>query len=148
MDTNQIDAVRRSFDALSPNADAVAELFYGRLFELDPPLRRLFKADLQGQRIQLMAMLAAGVHGLDRLDTLLPILQALGARHVGYGVRDEHYDSVGSALLGTLAVGLGEAFTPQLRGAWIEAYTLLAAAMKAGARQAGTAAGTAACAAA
>lgn len=143
MNPQQIAAVRGSFARLAPQSDAVASLFYGRLFELDPSLRRLFKPDMAAQRHSLMAMLAAGIAGLDRPATLLPVLHELGARHVGYGVGPGHYDTVATALLDTLAVGLGEAFTPELRADWVAAYTLLAGAMKDGANKTGASAASA-----
>jgi hemoglobin-like flavoprotein len=76
------------------------------------------------------------VRGLDDLDALVPVVRDLGARHHGYGVRDEHYDTVATALLWTLEQGLGEAFTPETREAWVEVYGILAATMKSGARSA------------
>jgi hemoglobin-like flavoprotein len=48
-------------------------------------------------------------------------------------VRDEHYATVGAALLWTLEKGLGAEFTPELRDAWTQTYTTLADAMKAAA---------------
>jgi len=125
--------VRSTFERLAPQADNVAVLFYSRLFELDPALRPMFKPDMAEQRSKLMAMLATGIGSLDRIDALRPALQALGARHLTYGVREAHYDTVGTALLDTLEKGLGNAFTPGARAAWVEAYGLMAGAMKAGA---------------
>lgn len=136
MHSRQIAAVQSSFALLAPQADAVASIFYNRLFELDPSLRRLFTSDMGAQRLSLMKMLAAGVAGLDQPVTLLPVLHELGARHVGYGIQHSHYDTVAIALLDTLASGLGEAFTPALRADWTAAYTLLSGAMKAGAERA------------
>ena len=135
MNAQQIAAVRSSFAKVAPQSDAVASLFYGRLFELDPSLRMLFKSDMAVQRNSLMKMLAAGIAGLDQPDTLLPVLHELGARHVGYGIQHGHYDTVATALLDTLATGLGEEFTPGLRADWVAAYALLAGAMKAGAER-------------
>lgn len=136
MSPQQVLAVQSSFAVVAPQADALARRFYARLFELDPALRRLFKPDLAEQRDKLMAVLGVAVNGLGRIDALVPVLEGLGARHAGYGVRDAHYEVVATALLDTLAAGLGEAFTPTLRDAWTCAYTLLAAAMQAGARRA------------
>ena len=136
MNAQQIAAVQSSFAKVAPQSDAVASLFYSRLFELDPALRGLFKSDMAAQRLSLMKMLAAGVAGLDQPDKLLPVLHALGARHVGYGIQHQHYDTVATALLDTLAAGLGDGFTPALRADWTAAYSLLAGAMKAGAEQA------------
>jgi nitric oxide dioxygenase len=110
-------------------AEAAATLFYGRLFELAPQLRGLFHADIDTQGKKLMAMIAIAVKGLGDLPRILPALQALGARHRGYGVEPWHYATVGEALLWTLEQGLGEHFTPAVREAWTEAYGLLAGAM-------------------
>jgi hemoglobin-like flavoprotein len=82
------------------------------------------------QRRKLMQMLTAAVKGLDRLDQLVPVVEELGRRHVGYGVADEHYDTVGAALLWTFEKGLGNAFTPEVKDAWIAVYGLLAGTMK------------------
>lgn len=122
--------VRESWARVEPIADVAAGLFYGRLFELDPSLRPLFKGDITEQGKKLMQTLAVVVRGLDKLDDLLPAVEALGRRHGGYGVRDEHYATVASALLWTLEKGLGEHYTPEVRDAWTEAYTLLATVMQ------------------
>ena len=130
MTPTHIDAVRASWAAVEPIADQAAILFYDRLFELDPVVRRLFRGtDMQAQRRSLMQTLAVVVKGLDRLDQLLPAVEALGRRHAGYGVRAEHYDTVGSALLWTLEQGLGDSFTPDVKAAWADAYGTLAAVM-------------------
>lgn len=122
--------VQESFAAVMPIADDAAVLFYRRLFELDPSLERMFKSDMTEQRRKLMQMLTAAVKGLDRLDQLVPVVEDLGRRHAGYGVADKHYDTVGAALLWTLEKGLGNAFTPQVKDAWIAVYGLLAGTMK------------------
>jgi hemoglobin-like flavoprotein len=62
-------------------------------------------------------------------------VQALGRRHAGYGVTDEHYDMVAEALLWTLQQGLGEYFTPDVAAAWCSAYAILADVMKAAAAE-------------
>jgi hemoglobin-like flavoprotein len=76
------------------------------------------------------------VKGLDALDQLVPAVQGLGKRHVGYGVTDAHYDTVGGALLWTLEKGLGPAFTPDVKAAWTSVYVLLATTMKGAAKAA------------
>jgi hemoglobin-like flavoprotein len=122
--------VQSSFEKVAPIADTAAALFYGRLFELDPSLRPMFTTDLKEQGKKLMNMLTLAVRGLDRLDQLVPAVQALGRRHAGYGVKAEHYNTVGAALIWTLEKGLGEAFTPEVKEAWIAVYTLLAQTMQ------------------
>jgi hemoglobin-like flavoprotein len=113
MTPTQVGLIRESWAAVEPIADAAAGLFYGRLFELDPALERLFrKTDMDRQRKVLMQTLTVVVKTLDRIEQLLPAVEALGRRHAGYGVRDSHYATVGAALLWTLEQGLGEAFTP------------------------------------
>ena len=135
MNTHQIDLVQKSFADVKPIASAAAELFYARLFVLDPSLRVMFKGEMGKQGQMLMSMIGAAVAGLRNLETLAPVVRKLGARHVGYGVRTEHYATVGTALLWTLEKGLGEKFTPEVRDAWTEAYTLLAEVMQLGAME-------------
>jgi hemoglobin-like flavoprotein len=130
MTPKQIDLVRSSWSAVEPIADPAATLFYQRLFELDATIERLFRrADMAKQRAILMGTLAVVVRSLDRLDTIVPAIEALGRRHAGYGVRPEHYDTVGAALLWTLEKGLGQAFDTDTREAWSVAYGTLAALM-------------------
>lgn len=130
MDQESIRLVQQTWKQVDPIREQAAALFYGRLFELDPSLRPLFKGDMAEQGRKLMNMLATAAMGLDRLDGIVGEVQALGRRHVAYGVQDAHYDTVGAALLWTLEQGLGNAFTPQVKAAWAEAYTLLADTMK------------------
>jgi hemoglobin-like flavoprotein len=122
--------VRESFAKVAPIAPQAAALFYGRLFELDPSVRPLFTGDMAEQGRKLMAMIGLVVANLNRLDQIVPQVQALGRRHVGYGVQPAHYGTVGAALLWTLRQGLGEAFTPDVEAAWTEAYAVLATVMK------------------
>jgi nitric oxide dioxygenase len=137
MTPQQQDLVRSTWAMVAPIADDAARLFYDRLFELDPALRRLFaRTDMDAQRRNLMQTLAVVVKGIDRLETLVPAVEALGRRHAGYGVEARHYATVGQALLDTLATGLGDAFTPEARDAWGEAYGLLSDVMLAAASEA------------
>lgn len=135
MKPKQKDLVQKTWAQVAPIADQAAELFYGRLFQIDPSLERMFdRTDLKKQGRMLMQALSLTVKGLDAPDTLIPILQSLGRRHAGYGVRDEHYDTVGQALLWTLNKGLGAGFTAPVKAAWVEAYTLVASVMKSAAQ--------------
>ena len=139
MTPQQIELVQASFLRVQPIAEVAAELFYNRLFTLDPSLRPLFKGDMKQQGRMLMSVIGVAVNGLRNLDTLAPVVRKMGARHVGYGVKTEHYQTVGSALLWTLEQGLGSFFTPQVRDAWAAAYELLATVMQMGAIEAGSA---------
>ena len=126
----QIALVQETFATIAPIADDAAILFYQRLFELDPSLRRMFPGEMTDQRRKLMQMLTAAVKGLSRLEQLVPVVEDLGRRHAGYGVADFHYDTVGAALLWTLEMGLAQAFTPEVREAWATVYGVLASTMK------------------
>jgi hemoglobin-like flavoprotein len=130
MTTLQIELVQSSFEAVKPIAEVAADLFYTRLFELDPSLRAMFRTDRAEQGRKLMHMIGVAVKGLSRPEQILPAVEELGRRHSCYGVRDEHYATVGAALLWTLEKGLGEAFTPDIRAAWTAVYTLLAETMR------------------
>ena len=132
MTNEQIKLVQDSFRQVAPIAETAAQLFYARLFELDPDLELLFKQNLSEQGRKLMQMLGLAVNSLDRMEQLLPVVQSLGTRHVSYGVRDKDYDTVGQALLWTLRKGLGEAFTPDVEAAWSDVYATLASAMQSG----------------
>jgi hemoglobin-like flavoprotein len=133
MTEHQIALVQRSWERVLPIADTAAALFYGRLFELDPALRPMFRGDLAQQGTKLMQMITTVVRSLDRLERVLGAIEALGRRHAGYGVRDEHYVTVGAALLWTLEQGLGDAWDAELADAWATAYGTLAGAMQAAA---------------
>ena len=139
MRPEQVDLVKGSFATLLPVADEVGKLFYERLFALDPTLRPLFNGDMAAQSRSLMRMIAVAVNGLDRLETIVPAVKALGLRHAGYGVVDAHYATVGEALLWTLEQRLGESFTPETSAAWSAAYGLLAQTMQSAAREAASA---------
>ncbi len=130
MEQQQIELVQSSFAKVAPIAGEAAELFYNRLFELDPDLRPLFKGDITEQGIKLMSMLKTAVAGLSNLDALAPAVQELGVRHKDYGVEDSHYDTVGEALLWTLEQGLGDAWNEEVKSAWTETYVLLSGVMK------------------
>ena len=135
MTPQQIDLVQQTFADIKPIAPAAAELFYSRLFMLDPSLRKMFTGDMGKQGQMLMSVIGTSVNGLRNLEALSPVVRHLGSRHVGYGVKDEHYATVGSALLWTLQIGLKEKFTPEVREAWAAAYTLLSDVMKLGAME-------------
>jgi hemoglobin-like flavoprotein len=128
----QVKLVQESWKHVLPIKDEAAQMFYGRLFELDPGLQVLFKGEMSEQRRKLMAMIGVAVNSLDRVDKLLPVLQELGRKHGDYGVEPKHYDTVGTALLWTLEKGLGPQFTTDVRAAWTETYGVLAATMQGG----------------
>jgi nitric oxide dioxygenase len=126
---HQIKLVQNSFAQVAPIATIAADLFYGRLFEIAPMVRRMFPQDMTEQKKKLMTMLGMVVSGLTKLDALVPAVRALGKRHVAYDVHEEHFAPVGSALLWTLEQGLGDDFTPEVKEAWATAYGILSKVM-------------------
>jgi hemoglobin-like flavoprotein len=134
MTPRQIELVKTSFAKIAPFKEQASELFYCRLFELDPSLRLMFKSDMTEQKQKVMAALATVVAGLEKLDTMLPTVKELGRKHHhDYGVQKRHYEVVGAALMWTLEIGLGSGWTRELAEAWTTAYKTLAAAMIEGA---------------
>jgi hemoglobin-like flavoprotein len=132
MNAQQVRLVRESFALVQPIAIQAAALFYDNLFESDPSLRSLFRGDMAVQGERLMSMIGAAVGLLERPEALVPVLRNLGGRHVGYGVRDHHYATVGAALIETLEQGLGDAFTPEVREAWVTLYGVVSRTMMEG----------------
>jgi hemoglobin-like flavoprotein len=143
LSVEQKELVQTTWLKVMPIADTAASLFYQRLFELDPNLGRLFRnTNMAAQRLKLLQMLSAAVKGLDAIDTLVPVLNNLGRNHVKYGVKDEHYATVGEALLWTLETGLGSIYTPKVADAWTATYSLIADVMRRAAREASAAQAT------
>lgn len=130
MTPTQIALIQSSWAKVVPIRETAAELFYNKLFELDPEVKPLFKGDMREQGRKLMMSLNVVVNGITNLEALVPGIREMGKRHAGYGVEPRHYDTVGAAILWTLEQGLGADFTPDTRAAWTEAYTTLATVMK------------------
>ena len=126
----EVSLVQSSWAKVEPISETAADLFYGKLFELDPSLKELFPDDMVEQKKKLMQTLAVCVNGLNDLGEIVPAVQALGKRHSNYRVKEEHYATVGAALLWTLEQGLGEDFTPETESAWTTVYGVLSTTMK------------------
>lgn len=130
MTPEKIALVQGSWEKVKPISEKAAELFYAKLFELNPAYRDLFPEDMTEQGRKLMAMINTAVNSLNNLEAVVPAVEEMGKRHVGYGVTDADYDVVAEALLWTLGAGLGDDFTDEVKAAWTETYTLLATTMK------------------
>ena len=126
----QISIVQDSFRQVEPIAEQAADIFYTTLFEYDPALKPLFKTDIKAQGKKLMMTLKVAVNGLNDLNKLVHVLHQLAERHVGYGIKAADFTPVGNALLHTLKTGLGDAFTSELREAWVQVIHLVATTMK------------------
>lgn len=134
MTTDEIFLLKSSFQKFSPIAEQATGLFYARLFELDPTLRDFFHGDRAERGSRLLRTIGQAINGVERLDRLVPAARQLGLRQASYQVKEKHYDTIGEALLWTLAKSLGADFTQETRAAWGKTYWLLAETMRAGAR--------------
>lgn len=121
--------VRESFAVVEPQADQVAQFFYGMLFTIAPATREMFPANMQVQRSRLLRALVHVVQMVDRPDDLVPFLRQLGRDHRKFGVVSEHYEAVGMALIAAVKKHSGAAWTDEVERAWAEAYTIMARAM-------------------
>jgi serine/threonine protein kinase/pimeloyl-ACP methyl ester carboxylesterase len=120
--------VAASFARIAPHAGPFSNRIYERMFERHPHLRPLFPADLEAQQRKLFGALQVAIDNLRRPDRLVPLLEDLGKRHAPFGVKPEHFDMLGEALLTAV-----EDFDPLLDDAtrvrWRAAYEDLAAVM-------------------
>lgn len=133
MNSQQIALVRDSWTRVAKHPDQAAATFYGRLFEVYPEVRHLFKGEIDEQGEKLMRMIGKAVAALDDLEPLERVIKMMGARHSGYGVLEEDYPKLADALFWTLEQGLGDDFTPATRAAWVSVYDDLAELMQEGA---------------
>lgn len=121
--------VQESFKVVEKISDVAADIFYQRLFDIEPELRSLFSEDLREQKTKLMGALKVLVNTLDNPDKLIPILEDMGRKHKTYGVVEDHFVPVADALVWTLEEGLGADFTEEVRHAWTALYSAIASIM-------------------
>jgi hemoglobin-like flavoprotein len=122
MTQEQIDLIRRSFDAIWPVRRNLANLFYSRFFELAPDAKPLFPSDMERQHLKLMDMIAAIVGALDKGELFHSLISHTGRQHAQFGVKSSHFVAFGNALIWGLEQQFGDAFTPELREAWVTLY--------------------------
>ena len=133
-----IDALKKSWSTVGSavGLQPAGVLFFKNIFTIAPGAIGLFSfkeefdngsdafyesAKLKAHALKVMETVNVAISALTDLKTLMPVLKSLGKKHVEYGVYPKHYDIVGAALIQTLAMGLGDAFTPALKAAWVEA---------------------------
>ena len=131
-----LESLETSFDLLAPRGDELMDEFYARLFEAAPAVRPLFPDDLKRQKTMLLGALVLLRKSLRDLDAIAPKLRELGARHVAYGTRPEHYPVVGTTLIAAMASLAGDAWTPAFERAWSDAFDVVAGVMLEGATEA------------
>ena len=129
MTGDQADIVRQTWRAVLPVGDTFAELFYGRLFAVDPGLRKLFRGDMVEQGRNLTAMLSVAAANVGKPERIMVALRQLGRRHVAYGVKPKDFQTMEDALLFALEHALIDVFTPEVKAAWQAAYGLLSSPM-------------------
>ena len=115
---------------------AVVLRFYGRLFELAPQARGLFKIGIRAQAAKLMDTLTSLVDALDRFDELRTDLAELGRRHAGYKVEAAHYEVLVTALTWAFGQALGIEFDRETKAAWEQLLRSVSAVMIAGSSEA------------
>ena len=122
--------IRESYAKISGLKLEAGKLFYGRLFKLDPSLQEMFhRAPIETQAEKLMQVFDWVIERLDKPADLKQQLAELGAKHVEFGVKTDHYALVGASLVWTLKSALGKEFPPEAEAAWIELYTYLSGQM-------------------
>jgi hemoglobin-like flavoprotein len=132
-----VDTLETTFDLVTPRGDELMDVFYARLFAAAPAVKPLFAAtDVRRQKAMLLGALVLVRTSLRDTDALVATLRELGARHVAYGARPEHYIVVGEALIASLAEIAGDAWRPEHELAWGAAFAIIADAMLSGAREA------------
>jgi methyl-accepting chemotaxis protein len=132
--TLDLEALETSYDLVAPRGTELMDAFYSRLFAAAPAVEPLFAGtDLRKQKGMLLRLLGLLRASLRNLDSIVPVLHDLGARHVGYGARPEHYPVVGSVLIAAMAEVAGDAWEPRFERAWAAAFDVVAGAMLEGA---------------
>lgn len=119
MTPKQITLVQEAWQKIKPISSKAAEIFYNTLFEMDPPLKSLFKSNIKEQGSKLITMLDAAIKLLDEPEKLQVTIKKLQAKNIVYKLNKSHYDVVESAFIKTLEVCLGTSFTVTLKKAWI-----------------------------
>jgi hemoglobin-like flavoprotein len=125
--------VQQSFESIKDYSTSLTKLFYGRLFEIRPEIRPMFKISLDDQSRKLLDMLVVIIEALDDFEALRPRLVELGRKHVQYGVKPEHYDLVRTSLVWAIGQALELEFDAETKAAWNQMLTVVAETMLEGA---------------
>jgi nitric oxide dioxygenase len=134
--TLDLQALEESFDLVAPRGDELMNTFYARLFTAAPAVKPLFAGtDLRRQKGMLLGALVLLRKSLRDLGAIVAKLRELGARHVDYGARPEHYPVVGAVLIASMAEIAGDAWRPEYERAWAAAFDVVAGAMLDGASE-------------
>jgi len=133
-----LDVLETSFDLIAPRGDELVDVFYRRLFAAAPSVKPLFAStDMRRQKAMLLSALVLIRKSLRDLDAVVPTLRQLGARHVDYGAKPEHYPVVGAVLIASMEEIAGDAWRTEFTSAWAQAYQVVADRMRFGAASVG-----------
>ena len=128
--TTDIALIKKSWiDVRKIKPEILGDVFYTKLFYDNPELRKMFPQEMEEQNKKLIDMLNIIIERLENLNELKGEIIAVAKRHVDYGVKTEHYNMVGAALLWTLQKALGKDWTEELKTAWINCYNVLSVTM-------------------
>ena len=114
-------------------APQAAALFsFGKVEGFDVTADHSRNPALVKHAVGVVKTVGVAVGMLKDLEKLVPVLKDLGARHTKYGVLAAHYPIVGAAFLKTLKVGLGDAYTAEVEGAFTEMWGVVESTMLSG----------------
>jgi nitric oxide dioxygenase len=128
LSADTIARVKATVPALAEHGEAITLAMYARLFQ-DDHIKALFNHANQTTGAQPKALagaILAYAQNIDNLAVVLPVVERIAHKHVGYHILAEHYPFVAKALLGAISDVLGEAATDEILAAWGEAYWFLA----------------------
>lgn len=135
MTEQHIILVTKTWQIVAQQPLVAGQIFYNRLFEIEPSLQHLFKTGIVNQSDKLMHVIGYVVGNLAAPENVLTQIKALAKRHVQYGVKDKHYIIVGTALIWSLEKVLNEIWDNNVKEAWTACYSLLAETMIAAANE-------------
>ena len=126
---NAITIVKASAPAVAANASKITKTMYELLFR-DAHIKALFNHANHGENGSQVHALAAAIvayaHHIDNLAPILPVVERIAHKHIGFHILPEHYPFVARALISAIADVLGDAATQEILDAWAEAYWFLA----------------------
>ncbi|MBD1371868.1 NO-inducible flavohemoprotein [Hazenella sp. IB182357] len=114
---------------LAEQGATITTRFYQILFQKHPELLNVFNKTHQVKGTQPRALAHSvymAVKHIQSLEQILPVVELIAHKHRSLGVLPEHYPVVGENLTIAMEEVLGDAFTPELKAAWIEVYEIIA----------------------
>ncbi len=130
MDKAAVERLRESYALVAKeNPVRITEAFYDRMFKHNPEVRHMFPQDMSKQKMGLASALSLVIKSADNLGKIEDVLLKMGARHVAYGTKDEHYPIVAGNMIATIKELSGDAWQDQWEQDWTTALNAIAAVM-------------------